>query len=257
MSQLSSVLQIKFREMQARNQKFSLRAFARRLRMSPSAISEMLKGRRNISKKALPGIGDVLNLNSEEFQAIEDEISGREWVSPGRGTFAKSTRRIIGTKNLDELDIVSDWVNFALMVLLETQDAKSEPKWLAARLGVTLKRVEKSIRMLIKYGLLERLAGGELRSLNNEIATPDEVRSKALLARHLKNLKDASKAVQRAPRDRRDFTFATVALDPKKLPLLFQMIREFENRLLEFSDSHPKKEVFEFCVQLFPRTGPK
>jgi plasmid maintenance system antidote protein VapI len=53
---------------QQKNKRYSLRAFARDLKISPSFLSEVLNGKYGISKQLAAQIADRLGFNSEEVQ---------------------------------------------------------------------------------------------------------------------------------------------------------------------------------------------
>jgi transcriptional regulator with XRE-family HTH domain len=61
-------------EARSRNPAFSLRAFARKLEMSPSAISELLNGKRRVSRKLasriVGNLGRNFGMNSVEGEAL-------------------------------------------------------------------------------------------------------------------------------------------------------------------------------------------
>ncbi len=52
----------------------------------------------------------------------------------------------------------------------------------------------------------------------------------------------------------RDMSFMTMAIDPVKLPEIKKMVRKFQDELADFIDKGDKKEVYEICMQIFPRT---
>ena len=49
----------------------------------------------------------------------------------------------------------------------------------------------------------------------------------------------------------------TMALDPEQLPEIKKRIRKFQDELAELIDKGNKKEVYEICMQVFPRTDIK
>ena len=59
-----------FSETQLKNPAFSLRAFARKLDLSPSALSEILKGKRRVSKKLAQRVVTNLCLAQSEAQSL-------------------------------------------------------------------------------------------------------------------------------------------------------------------------------------------
>ncbi len=87
---------------QQKNKRYSLRAFARDLKISPSFLSEVLNGKYGISKQLAGQIADRLGFNSEEMQhfcSLADlEITDSR--SRKRGEMKSSTSR-----RLQEMEI--------------------------------------------------------------------------------------------------------------------------------------------------------
>ena len=81
---------------QQKNKRYSLRAFARDLKISPSFLSEVLNGKYGISKQLAGQIADRLGFNSEEVQhfcSLADlEITDSR--SRKRGDMKSSSRRL-------------------------------------------------------------------------------------------------------------------------------------------------------------------
>lgn len=59
-----------FARLQSKNPAFSLRAFALKLDISPSAFSEIMSGKRKISKKMAVKILERMHLDADEAEAI-------------------------------------------------------------------------------------------------------------------------------------------------------------------------------------------
>jgi plasmid maintenance system antidote protein VapI len=67
---LRAVLQAHFSEARVKNPQYTLRAFARKIRMGSGALSEVLSGRRKVSAKLAKKISENLGLSPEERAKI-------------------------------------------------------------------------------------------------------------------------------------------------------------------------------------------
>lgn len=253
-SSLQSILANKLNTIRLKNPTYSLRAFARKLKISPSSLSEIISGKRRISEKVLGRICTTLELTPHETQQLEYEIKTRKWVVSSKSTFESPERRILDLSSTEEHTVVSDWIHYSITCLLETMGTPRDPAGIAKRLRVSKARVQASLERLHAKGLIRINKDGEYECIDQVITTPDLLNSSSLLARHRSNLKAAKHALDRAPPEFCDFAFGTMAFDPEQIPVVRKMVRQFLNQLIEFSDSHPKREVFEVSIQLFPRT---
>lgn len=87
------------------NKNYSLRAFARDLKFAPSTLSEILNGKRPLSKRLRERIGKALKLSSEEIATF---------VAQNHGNSLASHNDVTGSFNLSmalsksELPVVQD-----------------------------------------------------------------------------------------------------------------------------------------------------
>ena len=228
----------------AKNPSYSMRAFARKAGIAPSALSEVLNGKRTISQKLAARIADRLMWSPEVLEELESLPRYRK-----RGTVPQP-RSIDLT--MDHFSVVSDWHHFAILSLAETKDFKSDTGWIANRLQITKPMAAKALERLERLGMLERGSDGRLFATGVSYASPDEIASLALRKSHAQNLELAKKSLQEDSVEIRDFTSITMAIDPEKIPEAKKMIRQFRNELCAFLESGDKKEVFKFCMQMLP-----
>lgn len=109
------------------------------------------------------------------------------------------------------------------------------------------------LKKLKKLGYFE-LKGTELVLREVVLETLEDVPNTSLKKRHEENLEAAKKAIYNVSLDKRDYSFSTVAINPEQLPRAKKMIREFRDKLLRTLEAGEKKEVYEICFHLFPRS---
>ena len=227
----------------AKNPAYSLRAFAKKVGVQPSALSELLNGKRGIAQKLALKIADNL-LWEPEF---------REQIKIGMSRYHKAdSSRAAVQLTMDNFHAISDWYHFAIISLAETQDFEDRPEWIAARLGISKTTAQYALERLERLGMLERGANGKLFSTGATYATSDEVASLALRKSHMQSLELARRSLEEDAIEARDFTAATMAIDPARLPEAKKMIRRFRAELCAFLEGGEKKEVMKLCVQLMP-----
>lgn len=107
MSDLKSVIATTYQKRQAINRSYSQNAFARELGVSPTALSQYLSGKRNLSPINLKKVVRSLGLPLEYAQKSK------------RNIFSIQTPSI--KLKLDTFSLISDWYHFAILNLLEIE----------------------------------------------------------------------------------------------------------------------------------------
>ena len=241
-------------ELREKNNQFSLRAFARILKVSPASLSEFLNGKRVLSPKMLKKLAENLCLPPEDIEVLSQKIVRDK---KGIDDPSKRSKRAIQLKN-DQYYLVADWHYYAILCLAEIPDFKEDYEWIATRINTTAKKAKEAIERLLRLNLLTYDDKGKLiLSTTNELVTTEDIPSTSLKKRHSENLEAARESLYNDDVLLRDFSFATIAIDPEKLPKAKEMIRKFQDELFDFLESGEKKEVYEICMQMFPRTNVK
>ena len=243
---IQRLLSRKLTEARFKNTSYSLRAFSRKLGLSSSAVSEILNGKRMISAKLADRIVTRLSLDPEEAGKVIALFSQKRKATLPKGDLKKAYRL-----SVDEFHAISDWYHFAILSLLETTGAKTDPAWIAKRLKLGVREATGALNRLESLGMLKR-EKGKLVLTGKSFHSTDHVANLALRKTHAQNLELAKKSLEVDDLDARDFTAMTMAIDPAKLPEAKNLIREFRNRLAAFLEQDVKLEVYKLCIQLIP-----
>lgn len=240
-----------FSETQIKNPAFSLRAFARRLELSPSALSEILKGKRRISKKMAGRVVTNLCLNPMEAKNLLD-------LFPDKVSRKESSARYHSPYqplSMDQFHLIAEWYHFAILSLAETKDFVGDPQWIGKRLNIRPQEAQDAISRLERLKMLVRTTDGRLEPTYVEYTTTDNVADVSVRRAHAQNLEFAKRSLEEDPIEVRDLTATTMAIDVEKLPEAKKMIREFHDKLSAYLETGTHREVYKICVQLFPLSG--
>lgn len=248
---LQEILLKKMDQVKARNESFSLRAFARLLDLSPASLSEFLNGKRKFSPKMMRKIAEKLCLDPQDWSELSEKIV-RDYKRVDHDPVVDKEKLKITT---DQYYLVADWHYYAVMCLAETEEFKNDENWIAQRLNTTSAKVKKALERLIRLGFLVKDKKGKLIVKEVELLTSEDIPNLSLKKRHEQNLEAAKASLYEDDVLIRDFSFGTIAVDPKKIPAAKKMIREFQDKLFEFLQDGDQTEVYEICTQMFPRTN--
>jgi uncharacterized protein (TIGR02147 family) len=232
-----------------------LRGFAKLLGLSPATLSGVLNHKRSLSLNAAMTIANKLDWDPKKsehfFQQVAKELGGQKSDPKKTGILLHYSE-----VSLDDFSAISDWYHFAILEITFISDFKSEPKWIAKRLGISVHEAADAIDRLKRLELLIESDGKLIKSEKN-LATPTDHVSRAIRKRHKQILDRAKEALDQIEISKRDFTSITIAIDPAKLELAKEKIKKFRRELCSFLEKGNPKEVYELSVQLFPLTNPR
>jgi len=227
------------------NPRYSQRAFARHLGMSPGELSEVLRGRRALSPASATRVGKALGLNHAEMKHLLFLVQA-EKSEPNALPTASEPSQL----SLDLFAIVSDWYYFALLNLAECQDFRWNDQWIAKRLGITPTEVRLAVERMSRIGILETVRGRLVVSKDFVVAQ-EGVPSEAVRNYHRQILAKASAALDLQKPEDREISGATLAVDPATIPDFKKDLSRFTREMAEkYGKSRLKKEVYhlEFCL---------
>lgn len=227
--------------------------------MSPGRLSEVMNGRRSLTRQTAEKIADRLDYDPkrrESFLRIVDRTN--EVRSSSSATNPAPLKGIQPPKydqiGIDSFHVVADWYHFAILSLMELRDFDPSPKWISHRLGITITQCEQAIERLKRTGLIEVKSSGRLHSTGRNIETPTDFASSALKRSHRQTLEQAIQSLYDVPVEDRDITSMTMAISRKRLPEAKKLIREFRKKLAAFLEEGKADEVYNLNVQLVPVT---
>ncbi|MBC7387072.1 MAG: TIGR02147 family protein [Cryobacterium sp.] len=243
--QLQTKMFEKFQELKLRNERYSLRAFSRKLGIGAGAVSQILSGKRNVSAKLAVKICEKLLFDPVERAEVLGPFKKTKNVAkPKHDSFVKLTQ--------EQFLAISQWQHFAILSLVKISGAKGDSSWIAQRLGISEKEASLAVKRLIHLGLLEK-KNGALKRIAQPIRTTDDLKDLTLRAAHVETLEIAKHALLGIPVEHRDFTTVTLPLLPEKIPQAKELIREFQNQFFSlFEDVTSPAQVYRLSMELFP-----
>lgn len=238
---LTNILETRKRK----NSNYSLRAFARDLRISSGRLSNIL------NDKYLPGpsissrIIESLNLNEkerEEFHQILEKCQQK--------------LKLLGEARLlkeEEYSLIADWHHFAILNLMETSNYKDDSEWIADRLGLTEVVVEESLDILESIGLIEFRKGKRYPTHKN-LTTTHEIPSEVVRSGHRQTLIKSMESLEKDALDIRDITTVSVSVNMANLPKVKELARDFRRKAALLLEEGERTEVYNISIQIVPVT---
>ena len=242
-----------FNDARSRNPHVSLRAFARRLAVSPAALSEILRGKRRISMNRAKELIERMGLDPQESDRILNLFANESRSHTKKTNVVNNDIKALQTVT-DQYNIASEWYHYAIVALAQTADFKGHIEEIAKRLAISEKIAQQAVDRLIRTGILLAEDGNvvlkpELKKI--ETVIPAAIINSALRKSQTQNLDLARVALDHEDIQNHEFGSMTLAMSPEKLPEARQKIKEFFEKFEEVLELNNKKtEVFKLNLQL-------
>lgn len=236
------------------NPRYSLRSFARHLKISPGSLSEILRGRRELSLRSVKAVAQAIGMNTPETLHLLRLAQNAKSAKAG----AKMDSKIspgLDQRVLSEqvFRLVSEWYHFAILNLLECEGFEWDAIWIAGRLGISRLQAKLAMDLLLKLKLVEK-KNGRYQGTNDHILASSDVPSSAIRAYHRQILEKAIHALEEQTPDEREVSGVGLALNIKHLAAIKREIVEFQDHLVAKYSRGKKDEVYFLEMALFKLT---
>lgn len=227
-----------------KNPGYSLRAFARSLKMDPTTLGRILKGQRPLGKLVTQRLGTRLGL---------DPVQVSQFLPSAQ---AGAVLRYEPLK-LDQFRMIADWYHYALLELLRVDGAPADPRGIAKALGITPAEAHIALERLERMGLIRKSESGQWQEAGDgkltTVGGPDTAPAFRQLQRQI--LEKAILALEATPPAERDQSSMTIAIDSELLPLAKEKIKKFRRELAQLLSRGRKRDsVYHLSVSLYPVT---
>ena len=252
------ILGQEFADRRARNSRYSLRAFARFLKIEPGVLSMIFAEKRIPSKQFAEKIPRLLSMTNPAGHAFQRSIAEMRRQTKfgqlnqqfeGQHPLGKMTAREVLPEEFEE---IAPWYHYATLELTFVDGFVGTVEWIAKRLALKKLDVSRAIERLKARGLLTA-QNGTLVKTDPMVATAKKNQTSAAhRARQKQCLEFSIQSLENVPLEQRNHTAMTMAIDPEKLPEAKKMIQEFSRSLCSFLETGKRKRVYELSVSLFP-----
>jgi transcriptional regulator with XRE-family HTH domain len=246
-SDFRSLLQLELTARCQKNPNYSLRSFARSLQVEPSALSQIINGKRPLTQKMRLRLGTALGLSLHEIKEIP--------ITKDEDTDDRKTLKYqeIG---LDAFAAISDWYHYAILELTYVEGFKPDSSWISKRLGITKSETNIAIERLFRLGLLKKTKNGQWTdaSENGVLSHIHPSLTSSAAKKYQKQLLElSSRSLVEDPIQERNHTSATFCFDTDDLPRAIEEISKFRRKFAaEFQPKKKAKQVYQLQISFFP-----
>lgn len=233
-----------------RNPAYSLRAFARDLGVSHTYLSLVINGRKRLSAKRAYLFAQSLALPSDAFMGFfHDAMNEAKAQKKAKKDLVRESVQL----EVDRFRTVSQWYHVAILDLTNVKGFKSDPQWIAEKLGISATECKSAIERLERLGLLKKI-NGKMKKTDAVLVIPTSYSTSAVKSFHEQMIHRALGALSADSFDSRDITGTTMAIDPALLPLAKKKIQKFRREMLRLLSVGDKASLYQLNVQLFSLT---
>ncbi|WP_415063257.1 TIGR02147 family protein [Bdellovibrio sp.] len=228
-----------------RNPRYSMRAFARDLGLSPGRLSDFLSGRRVPGKQLTLRIISSLDLKHEEAQKLMHLIERHKMLHAESGGAYQL--------NEDQFSMIADREHFAILNLMKTDNYVPKISWIAKRLGFSEVMVAGALHRLERLGLVAK-EQGLYQPVHKAVTTTHDIPSAGIREHHRQILTHTMNSLFHDDTKLRDITSMGIPVNPEKLEEAKKIIRDFRRKIANLLEDGKKTEVYYLNVQLVPAT---
>ncbi len=239
-------------EIQSKNPNYSLRSYAGKVGIHVGALSSIMSGKRNVSRELAERISRNLLIDPQVRSELLDLFPKK------RNIKRVPDEERLGSRYMEveasQFKMISEWEHYAVLSLMNCNDFKDEPAWVALRLGISETRALEVLKRLLNLQLIKRNSEDKLIRAHTSIRSSDDTVNLSLRKSHEVGLDLAKESLNRDSVSQRDFTYVTMAIDPRNISEAKEMIRKFQDDLSDLLESGNPTEVYRFSTQLIPLT---
>lgn len=249
-------LKQEFESRRTNRPRYSMRAFARDLEMSPSFLSRVLAGKKTLAEARALAIANALKWSTPQTDYFLAHVRIAQAKSDAERIAAEKQLAKVSDENpeyqslgIDIFRAISRWYHGAILELLSCEDFVASRRAFSRRLRISEIEVELAIDRLKRLGLIQiidgKMVSGAPRFSN------DDIPNGAYQAYHREMLLVAGTALSEQPPEVRDFSNVTFAFNSERIEEAREMIMDFRRRFVEVFGKTRLNSVYQLSVQFF------
>lgn len=148
--------------------------------------------------------------------------------------------------------MISEWYHYAILELTYVSGFKSEAKWIAKKLSITVEEAKAATERLKRLGLLLEENGSLIKSSKflTNLSSVNTSAAHQELQRQI--IEKSLLAIDGCNQEEKDITSMTMAIDIANLPKAKEIIKKFRRELCALLEDGEQSQVYNLAIQLYP-----
>ncbi|MNJ92535.1 hypothetical protein D3C87_102080 [compost metagenome] len=241
-------------ERRQKNPRYSLRALAKKLDVSPATLSEALRNKRVMTKSTVTKIVGLIAANDPNASACLSYFNDH-YPSYKDGENKIPQQRIPE----DELLLFKNWYHLAMVTFFDTRHYDGSLESIAGYFGISILEAKDAVDRLLRLGVVEH-RDGRLQNTAQFYITDRTRLSESIHLSKNQALKNAIHALNgRTAKDHSDFSMMFSVFDESLLPEAIEYFDKMKKGFVKkFRGKGNKTAVYQLSIQFFPceKLGP-
>lgn len=233
---------------------YSLRAYARDIKIDPSLLSKILKMTSPLSLNNAVKVIKEMN-PSEIIKKIFWKSFFRHYQKQNNAgqKLCEQLELFENEKDQELFQILSQPYHYAIVELSKIEKFQKRPWQMAKILGISREVLTQALERLARTGFIRKLSDGKIFPLDPRFKdTNHAIEKSAETLNQRKILEKSLKVLDENHPLKSLFKTKTMAIDPKKLSQVESLYRNFITQLSETLSEGDVKEVYQVQLSLFP-----
>lgn len=226
-----------FEQKQKLQPSYSLRAYARDLKMSPALLSQVMNGKRELSEKQIFKLGFTTTapIEKKKSKRLQGESESTEFVA------------------VDSAIELQQGYEVMLMDLITLKNFKCDVTWISQRLEISTEQALECIEKLIQLGLVKEKNSRYYKTKNkmNIRTTTSLAHIRKINRQFIQKAEQQLNLTDQASFDSRSISGTSMAVNPAHLPEAFRRIAAFQQEMADLLTSGPCTDLYLLNIQLF------
>lgn len=242
--------------------------WAKQLELSgPAVLSNILTGKRDPGEDVQLKLASHFRFSSKEELYFFDLIRLQKVSHDPRLAVALMEKlgRVHPSGSFQVLNdqafrSMSKWYYYAVREMVDLPYFQEDADWIVKQLRFEVKpsEIKKALQDLEELKLIVRTESGRLKCAERVFKTTEDVSIEGLKRFHESMIDQARASIRTQSVEMRDISGRTFNMDPSKIPVLKQMLREFRDQVDDLlSESSESSVTVQFNMQFFQLTQPQ
>ena len=232
------------------NPRYSQRAFARDLKLSPGALSEIVNGKRAITAKLVFKIEKALGLTETEVSHLLSLLGQKK--KGEEASEVKSKKEM----SLQFFRVISEWYHMAILNLTDLKGFQWDPQWIAQKLGISFVQARGAMKRLQEMEMVEKKAE-RVQRVHDFAYSGEEVPSSAIRQYHSQMLEKCMTALETQSVDERSFYGTGMTIKNSDLKKIKKEVADFHDQLVKKYSKKSGDQVYHYQSGLIRVTNHK
>lgn len=255
-----------YHEQKAENARFSLKSLGDRAGFkSKTFLYKVMTGEKSLAPKSIIPVAMALGLRGRELRFFESLVNFNESKTLKEREFHFKHMAMLGSAKpavqlkKSQVDYFTSWYNAVIRELVTIGDFKENYTLLGRAVipQITSSQAQTAVKLLLKLGMIKRLASGRYKQTDVSITTGDEFSKYAVHKFQRDTMKLAVRSLDAFPKKSRSVTTLTVGLSKKGFERLTEEVATFRRIIMGIvEEDNPAEQVYQMNFQIFPVSKP-